>query len=166
MKKFIDALFGSTESLKQMSRFEIRTILWPLRLASIIIGPGLSLALVAQQYASIEDEQVKLTVFGMTISILIIFGLYKKFKEWLDGWYTNKRAKWMLEAGLKIVPLILVYLLFVIISNNVAIAEEVIKSVVLYFSISYVVDYFSSPLAMELKVRDKLKLESTDRVVD
>jgi len=166
MKKFIDALFGSTESLKQLTRFEIRTLLWPLRLASIIIGPGLSLYLVATQYASIEDEQIKMTVFGMTISILVIFGLYKKFKEWLDGWYTNKRSKWMLEAGLKIVPLILVYLIFVIISNNVAIAEEVIKSVVLYFSISYVVDYFTSPLAMELKVRDKLKLESDNRIVD
>jgi hypothetical protein len=166
MGNIIQMMFLDTETLKTKTRGQIRLLLWPLKLLSIIVGPLLSLRVVIEQYGSIESDRIKFEVMGLAISIVIIISLFKRFTQWLNNWQTNKREKHLLRLTLKIMPLIVIVLGFQLVSQNLEIAEVVIKNVVVLYGFSFLIDYYAAPLSVELMTRDKLRLESTNRVLD
>lgn len=163
----LDFLFGSPEKLKQKTRAQINLWLIPTRILEILVGPLLSLYILVEAYIREVPETYKMGAVGLIFSGLIVLGMYSRFMKWLKEWETNKRMKWFLIGSVKILPMALIVIVLNIAAIDFQVFASTIDKVIYAYLGSYALSYFADPLAAELRVRDKIRLNTEQgRVVD
>jgi len=167
MNSILAALFGSTEELKQKSRKSILAILLPLRAIEFLVGPVLSLYILISTYMSEVQAEHKVGLVAWLIGAIIIFSTYNKFTRWLKEWETNKRIKWLLLTIIKFMPILVLVILGNVIQAETEVFIKTLEGVLYAYMVSFVFGFFASPLQEELRIRDKIKLNTeTGRIVD
>jgi hypothetical protein len=163
----LDFLFGSTESLKARTRGQILLWLLPTRILEILVGPILSLYILIEAYVTQVPEQYKMGAVGLIFSAILVFGMYSRFMKWLKEWETNKRMKWFLVGSVKVLPMALSVIVLNIAAIDFMVFASTIDKVIYAYLGSYALSYFADPLATELRVRDRIRLNSDQgRVID
>ena len=162
-----EALFSTTETLKQKTRGEIRAWLWPMTIVEYILAYILPLAITIQTYYKEVEDGFKLSAIAYIISGTLLLLLYSRLKKGLEGWETNKRIKWIMLTIIKFIPILAMIFILYVINTNTDVFMSVMEKVVGSYVGSMVLNMFTSPLRTELKIRDKIRLNTeTGRIVD
>jgi hypothetical protein len=163
----LDALFGSTELLKQKTRNQIMMWLIPLKVLEYLVGPVLSIFLIIQTYMREVPRESNVEATAYILSAFLVFGLYSRLIKWLKDWQTNKRIKWFLLTLVRLMPIAIIAILVNVMAADFNVFVITIERVIYAYLASYFVGYFGNPLVEELKVRDKIRLNTENgRIVD
>lgn len=162
-----EAFFSSTETLKQKTRKEIRAWSWPLTIIQYLVGYLLPIYLTINTYYNGVAEEYQLSAIAYLIVGVILLLLYKKLKTKLSDWETNKRIKYILLTLVKLIPLVAIVFILYVIETNTTVFMELMNDIVYCFLAYLVIDYFVSPLQTELRIRDKIRLNTENgRIID
>ena len=164
--KLKEALFSSTEILKQKTRGEIRLWLYPMVALNILVSIVLPIYLIIVTYYKEADSEFKLGGIAYLLIGIILLAAHSRLKKRIKAWITNKRMKYVLLGIIKLIPLLAaIFVIYVIKTDTETFVSLIDKLIGLYFG-HMVISYFSDPLAAELSVRDELRFKSQDRIID
>lgn len=163
----IEVFFGSTQKFKQKTRKQLTAWLIPLRMLEVIFGPILATFFTIDTYMVLSENQLKISWIAYLMVAVFLLLMYSKFIKWLKNWQTNSRMKWLLMTLVKFIPILAIMFGVHVVTQDVSIFVTVLDKVFITYMISFVFNYFAEPLSVELRVRDKIKLNSeNNRVVD
>jgi hypothetical protein len=138
-----------------------------MRIIQNILAYLLPIALTISTYYSKVEDEYKLPAIAYLIVGFILLLMYAKMRKGLSDWETNKRIKWTLLTLVKLIPLVAIIFLMIVIQTNTEVFISVMEKIILSFLGSLVLDFYTAPLQTELRIRDKIRLNSeTGRVLD
>jgi putative effector of murein hydrolase LrgA (UPF0299 family) len=162
-----EALFSSTETLKAKTRKEIRLWLWPMISLEYILAFFLPIFFTIETYYREVETEFKLSAVAYILSGVLLLLMYGRLRKGLAEWQTNKRMKWTMLTAIKFIPIIAIAFILYVISTNTMVFMNVMNKVVISYSISMILNMYTSPLRTELQVRDKIRLNTEqNRVID
>jgi archaellum biogenesis protein FlaJ (TadC family) len=165
--KIKHALFSSTDDLKNKTRKEIRAYLWPLTVLEYMLAFIIPIFItIATYYREVETE-FKISAVAYMVAGILLLMMYGRMKKGLVDWESNKRTKWVMLALIRFIPIVAVAFILYVININTEVFMDVINQVVIYYAGSILVGMLTNPLRTELKVRDKIRMNTeTGRVID
>lgn len=162
-----EALFSSTEKLKMKTRGEIRAWFWPMKIAQAILMWALPIYFTISTYYTEAEIDHKLGAIAYLIVGFILLMMYSRLKRSLQSWETNKRVKFIMLTLVKLIPVLALIFIVSVIGQNTIVFMAVMDKVIACFAGSLVLDFFTGPLSTELRIRDKIKLNTeTGRIID
>jgi putative effector of murein hydrolase LrgA (UPF0299 family) len=165
--KIKHALYSSTDELKSKTRKEIRAYLLPLTILEYALAYLIPIIITIITYYQQVESEFKIGAVAYIISGILLLMMYGRMRKGLTNWESNKRMKWTLLALIRFIPILAVAFILYVINMNTEVFMDVINQVVIYYSASILVGTITSPLRTELKVRDKIRMNSeTNRVID
>jgi hypothetical protein len=165
--KITEALFASTDVLKQKKRKEIRAWFWPMRVVQVMLAYILPIYFTIDTYYGGVGEDYAIAPIAYLVVGIILLLFYSNMKQRLKDWETNKRLKYTMLTAVKLVPIVAIIFVLGVIDMNTTIFMGLMEKIIISYIGSLTLDFWTEPLRTEMRVRDKIRMNSElNRIID